>query len=325
MVQTKNKVFLYIGAGLASDMEYFVAQAPYRLVLIEPNPDLAEYLEEQCAQNSFIRFKPNAIWPDPTQTSLQVFNHFEMSSLEPSDHLSEIFPGIELEKTVTVHTMTPDDLLNHYYHPENTTNVIIDVPGADIKILETMISSEHFSSLGEIYIQSDDLSLFPDSKKINTLCDALEGYGFKKCAHSQTNHVKFAFDPTFAQHAETQRLAKKAQVDSNALSARNKELQQKLDEVRGAQERAEARKEEAERETAELSNKVQALQKRLDMSLQLQSISQSNLMDLQQKYAALQLANSKTEDLLKALYDKLSDVRHFLGDQSRDDDNEMSE
>lgn len=328
--QTGKRVFLYIGAGLASDMDYFVARSPSRLVLIEPNPDLAEYLEEQCARHAFLRFQPHAICTDPEEAHLHIFNHFEMSSLSPSDHLFDVFPGLELEKTVAVETMTPHELLSRHRHSDRATTVIIDVPGAAAELLEAMLASEHLPAIGEIYVKPDDPVIFPDGIEIVAWQGRLRSHGFKLCDHAETDQVKFVFDPLCAELADTQRLLGKAQKRNDDLVAQNEDLRRELEEEaqkvlklhEQAQEENTAQVaeiedlrrqlEKATREKSVLTTDAETRQRRLDVALKMQAIAQSNLSDLQRKYSDLRLEHEQLETLLQTLYARLSEARHYL-------------
>ncbi|PFG08985.1 hypothetical protein [Marinobacter sp. LV10MA510-1] len=236
---------LHIGAGQVSELSQWLESGAQNIVLVEPNPILAEKLRKQTAGAPEITVVEAAITTNTGNNELSEYNLPEASSLRAATGLKTLFPGLKAVNIHIVATLTPLQLIEqHGPTPGQLATLALQAPGEEYSILQALIETDQLKHFGQLVITTNLESLYQGSTDAKTLLNTLEKYGYDiiredqkdpdwPTLHLQRNPLKDQIrqlkqELQKAQAENQQALAEHAQ----ASAEREKTLEQQLNAVK---------------------------------------------------------------------------------------------
>ncbi len=171
---------LHIGAGEASELPQLLETGAERIVLVEPNPELAERLRQRTALHPRVTVVEAAITTSWANNQLKEYNLPEACSLHPATGLKTLFPGLKVKSTHTVATLSPDQLLvEHGPQSGQRALLAIQVPGEEHALLQKLISTDQLKNFSELRVSANPKPYYQGSVAAENTLQALVDYGYQ--------------------------------------------------------------------------------------------------------------------------------------------------
>ena len=213
---------LHIGAGQAAELDQWLACGAQSIVLVEPNPVLAEQLRQKTAHQPQVKIVEVAVTPELSNNQLNEYNVPGVNSLRAATGLKTIFPGLQVINTHTVKTLSPEQLLEKYMALSGQeATLIITAAGEEQAILQALIASDQLKAFNQIEVTTGVEPLFESSVSKHELLSSLQNYGYELTDEIQS-------DPDWV----------KLQLQRNPLKDQIAQLQAELIEKEKALEEA---------------------------------------------------------------------------------------
>lgn len=249
---------LHIGAGQASELPQWLETGAKQIVLVEPNPELAEQLRQKTAQHPQIAVVEAAITTEPTNNQLQEYNLPEASSLRQTTGLKALFPGLKTLSTHGVATLTPAQLLEQFpLAPNQPATLVLQAAGEEHDILQALIKTDQLKCFSELNLHANPEPYYKGSVEAEKTLKALTEYGYDIANENQK-------DPDWPSWKLTRNPLKRQvsdlQVENQELKANNEKLEKTLSQNKQQQEKA---SKQFELQEAEAGKKVAELEQSL--------------------------------------------------------------
>lgn len=334
-------VILYLGAGQGRDLAGVLAQPARRIVLVEPNSDCLPVLKEFAADDDRIEILSLAVAGKTGKAPFYACNFADLSSLHRPTRLSELFPGLRVEETREVETLSMERVLQRVApEPEGSNLLIVDATADAQTVVEGLEQADDPSLFETVILRGAAESLYEDSQPLGVLAERLQSIGYS--ALSETTE-----DPDFPEYRlqispqalELKRLrslledaeqrASRAEELSEQLDAAQKQLAATSEEASGAA--ASAAKLQAvqsqqldqmqQLEKAEEAARINAQEARqreniandnLAVALRSQAMMQADLEDLRRRHQEVLKIKGEQQSLLEALKPRLQEAARYL-------------
>src|SRR5690554_1213798 len=206
---------IHIGAGQASELPQWLEAGAKQIVLVEPNPGLAEQLRQRTAQHPQVTVLEAAITTNPANNQLHEYNLPEASSLHAPTGLKTLFPGLKAIATHTVATLDPEQLLaDHGPESGQPAMLVLQTPGEEHAIIQALISCGQLNRFGDLHLAANPEPYYQGSASAEQTLQALVEHGYDITQNNQQ-------DPDWP----TWYLARDLQKD--IIEALKKELEEK--------------------------------------------------------------------------------------------------
>lgn len=170
---------LHIGAGMATELNAWLATGAQRIVLVEPNPTLCKRLRNTALLHSTVTVVEAAITSDPRCSSLKEYNMLEASSLRQANALCARYPGLKTTKQHTVVTLSPGQLLEQYGPEAGQPAILaIQAPGEEQSILQDLIASDQLKCFSQLMVSVSREPLYEGWRPPRSILGALQEYGY---------------------------------------------------------------------------------------------------------------------------------------------------
>ena len=291
---------LYIGAGLASDLDSYLARDPDRIVLVEPNPALKDDLALLCEAHEGVRHLPYGITATGGARQLTVYNLFDISSFSEPLELLEHYPGAVVDKSPIVQTLTPDDLLPTLDLPAGVAHtLVIDTPGSEFEILDAFARGGALALFENLILTLPNHPLFKGHERVADIPGLLEAAGYggparqDDPANPDWRTETYRFDPNIGR--------------LHALRARIEELEANARTDRAALSAAEADAETANEALSRLKSEAKAARKSAERHKSRRRALQADLREARAALAAQTEAGAAARDSRDALQARLEE------------------
>jgi predicted O-methyltransferase YrrM len=230
---------IFIGAGRCHELADLLTDNLARLILVEPQPRLAQELRRRTAGHPNVEVIEAAVAPGGAPTRLKVFNIPELSSLRKPTGLYDAFPGLKVVNEFEVDILAPDLLIDWpELQPGQGNQLILDAPGEETAIMQALLDANRAAVFERIDMISGRTALFETDPTGTELLDRLadEDYDIDQYCEAaadservvwriRRNHLR-AENPELRekQESERERLDRK-------LKSQESRLQEKLEKV----------------------------------------------------------------------------------------------
>lgn len=181
--KSMNHTILHIGAGEGLDIERQLASKPKRLILIEPNPDIAARLREKTRVLSNVEVHELAVTASVRAVhvaSLHEYNWNTASSLQEAAQLAQLFPGLQLVHIHEVEALSPVALIERLeLNNKEEHSLIIEAPGVENGIIEALCDSRQIGMFSTLTLSCPCSSLHTASAEPTDLVSRLIDFGFE--------------------------------------------------------------------------------------------------------------------------------------------------
>ena len=276
---------LHIGAGEANNLPQLLLTGAEQITLVEPNPGLAKKLRLRTAQHSQVNVVEAAITSNSANNQLTEYNLPEACGLHPVTGLKNLFPGLKVNATYTVKTLSPDQLLAEY-GPQSGQQALlsIEAPGEEHALLETLIKTDQLKQFKELRVNANPTPYFEGSVAAENTLQSLVDYGYQIKVEDEQNPDWPSWE-----------LSRDPLVDrNNTLLAENEELRACTKHLEEILKQAQQQKTQAEKQNEQLQQKLR--QKRDSISELTKDLASAN-----EKIEAQLGMNTKLDELEKKI------------------------
>lgn len=171
---------LHVGAGQSKELPQLLDSGAEKIILVEPNPVLAEQLRLKTAEITQVTVVEAAITNSPANDQLHEYNLSEASSMYPATGLKTLFPGLKLSATHTVATVRPEQLLAEHGPQSGQLALLhIQVPGGEHALLQTLINTDQLKHFSDLRVNANPKPYYLGSVAAKETLEALVDYGYE--------------------------------------------------------------------------------------------------------------------------------------------------
>ena len=178
-----NHTIVHIGAGEGNDIEEQLTVNPKKLILIEPNPDIAAYLREKTRGWINVQVHEIAVTASVKEeqlVTLHEYNWNSASSLLDAAQLAQLYPGLQLVRNHQVKALSPAALIERLVlDKEENNTLIIEAPAVEMGIIEALCDSGQIEVFSVLTLRCPITGLYTDGTNPMKTVSRLEEYGFE--------------------------------------------------------------------------------------------------------------------------------------------------
>src|SRR5690625_438998 len=169
---------VHIGAGRGRELNDYLASPAQQIILVEPNPRLVAELRRLGEADARIRVVEAAVSNSSADNLLQEYNLPDVNSLYTATGLRQLFPGLRLLGQLPVSTLTGQELLDHCALEGEDNTLIIEAPGAELAIVETLTEAGGIDKFSRIAINCAEEPLYDSPSHAAAVHKLLQEQGF---------------------------------------------------------------------------------------------------------------------------------------------------
>ena len=171
---------VHIGAGSGAELPVYREFSRTRILLIEPQPDMAGRLRRDTAAMPNVEVRQLAVAAQDGEATLQLFNLPGFSGLQRPTGLSELFPGLAPAGAVTVQTASLPDLVAAHGIERAANNwLVLDAPGAAAVVTDTLAGNGLDEYFSHVFFHAGRNELFEGVEPFGVLMDQLRPLGYQ--------------------------------------------------------------------------------------------------------------------------------------------------
>jgi hypothetical protein len=322
---------IHIGAGTGRDLPAYLTANPAAVTLIEADPETAAQLSVTAAAHPSVTVIEAAVSANLRKRAFRRTNFSDLNSFRKPTGLQELFPGLRTLSREAVKPTDPVRLVRDLDLSRKGSNLlVIEAPGEALGILKALKTADLLLGFDAIRLQEGYEALYhlaPTAQDIRSfLVDA--GYLVEFETNPEDPERPYLSARVDRKALETARrisdltnaATQKAEEQRARLEKRDSEIKQLQEDRDAAAQKAEeqrARLEEVEREAEAMRDELAGAQQNLSVSLRLQMLHDTDLKNLQQRYASLLQSKDAQDKLLERLTVSLSNAARYL--QEMDD------
>ncbi|MGY6531825.1 hypothetical protein [Glycocaulis sp.] len=259
------RTLVYVGAGDGSSIDEAEISELEHITLVEPHPDLAESLAERFKGKKSVKLLRAAVCPGGQPASLTLFNLAELSSLKTPTGITELFPGLRSIGQAAVETISLKSLIDlHIGAGKKPAALVLDAPGVEKDILLDA-GHEALQSFEEIVVFAGERPLYQGAGTADEISKLLSDARFELVARTSDELGRIRL--TFFNNRKLLELEKalananaskeKAENETAELKTRREELKAERDKLRNERDEAKKAREKLEARLQELEAAVE--------------------------------------------------------------------
>ncbi|WP_432697894.1 hypothetical protein ACQUQP_05995 [Marinobacterium sp. YM272] len=155
---------IHVGAGLGIEVAVYLTACAGEIILVEPNPKLADQLRKQTSNEPQVTVIEAAITTNPAYNQLYEYNLPEACGLHTATGLKKLFPGLKIHTVNTVVTLTPQQLLQeHAPEPGQSALLVLETPGEEYAIIKDLVNAGKLKKFSHIDVSANPEAYYQDS------------------------------------------------------------------------------------------------------------------------------------------------------------------
>ena len=301
----KFKQLVWLGAGNATEPKGLIEQAE-SCVLVEAREDAYQNLVGIFSNTNNVVVKQGVISPEGGDVTFYRYNLPEFSALHKATGLTQLFPGLKLERQDTVISQNIAELLSEVKVAGEDNVLVIDIVDISLNLLQLLHAEHLLHCFGRILLISSHEALYEEASKGDELTQFMHNQGFYLALEDKT-------DPDLPWHTFVSNPLWKELKQAKQHEA---ELNKQLDTQR--QQLAEQAKQAVQRE-AELKSQLETQQQQwaaqAKQAEQREAELKSQLETQQQQQVAQAKQTEQREADLKKQLDVLNQQLDTLNQQ----------
>lgn len=309
---------IHIGAGRAEELHAYQASGAEQIVLVEPNPLLADRLRRTTQSDSKVKVLQLAVTENSEKNQLLEFNLPEASSIHKPTELTKLFPGLKLLNQHAVDTSTFAGLIENSQLKGNSNVLVIQAPGSELEIVSALAASDASDSFSQVHVTCAELPLFESESKAKSVLKVLKELGFEESEKDNTNPDWPEWKLTFNAYArkvkvlksKNRKLTQVLEETNGSLNQQQKELQESKAIAKSRLKEIESLKTNLTETEAEAQRQAEATQKELQVAnakcAEIEKRAEdlnAKVKQLEERMAAEQNAKQQAEAKQKELQD----------------------
>lgn len=170
---------VYAGAGTASSLDSLRQLAARRLILMEPNPQLAADLRNKLRVDKGEELLEVGLSADSGKKTLHIYNNARESSLIDTNGATEHFPNLRLVRQIDIECKTLSDLAGHYGVEQGVTNLLIlEITGMEGPLL-AKVDEDVLQLFSNLIVRTAEVPLYGNDSHEQAIVKRLAEIGFK--------------------------------------------------------------------------------------------------------------------------------------------------
>ncbi|WP_341938862.1 hypothetical protein [Marinimicrobium sp. C2-29] len=310
---------LHIGAGHADELPEYLNTNTKRIVLVEPNPKLAENLRRQAAEDERVEVLEVAVSDDPQRNLLSEYNIPEAASVYKPDGLYKLYPGLRSIAQHSVEVRQPAALVADVLPAGESNLLVVQAPGAEQGIIKALAAENLLERISHLLLTSPEEPCYTSGSAAPEVLDALKEGGFEVAKEDHSNpdwpqwHLTFDARAHTIKVLRTENEQQKQRIQSLAASLDDERkkaeanTQNLANELKQEKEQAAALKTELENRTNQLKQEGQKLQEANAKQAKTQDLA-NELQQEKEQVAALKTELENRTNQLKQGEQKLQEV-----------------
>lgn len=285
------ETIVHIGAGEGRELTAYLNSNAKRIVLVEPNPTLAEHLRQHARNDARVEVLEVAVNDGPEQHQLREYNLPEASSLHEPTGLRRLYPSLQVRTSYTVQVLTPDALVAELELEKGANLLVVQAPGAEQAVVEGLAEKDLLKRFEHIWLTAPEQAYFDSNSQWSAILATLESAGYTHQPGKTDNHEW----PSWVLHRHP--LAERVET----LTA---ELEQRIEWHNNRKKEAETLKEALEQERKaheETANKLKETQGWLTNRKKQVADFEEKVKDLQARLEEQTTQNSRFDELAERL------------------------
>ncbi|MGH1413621.1 MAG: FkbM family methyltransferase, partial [Pelagimonas sp.] len=222
---------LLIGAPAPDVLADLLTQPRARVVLAEPDPDLAAKIEADYDGHPSLKVIAAAVCARSGRGELVSYNQPGLRSLHPATaHLKRLFPGLKPRARSDVRTITIKQFLQQAGKLEGTVELRLETGGEEADILRGLIQAGGLENVAQIVLHCGVEPLFEGAEPLAVSAGVLRAEGFALEAQEGDDpdwpELRFGRDPLVAElRRELETLGNAHRSAKTAHAAKTKALE----------------------------------------------------------------------------------------------------
>lgn len=314
---------LHIGAGQCQELPAYLESSAKRIILVEPNPNLADFLRQRTKDENRVQVLEVAITDDPKLNHLTEYNLPEATSLYQPTGLKELFPGLRSTTTHIVTVKTPQALLEELSLADQRSLLVIQAPGAEKSIVHGLSGHSLMDCFSDLMVTANPQPFYKSNSYAEPVLAELKEQGYDirgnddqdaewpqwhltanplgKKLKKLGEEKQILIDELQKSKNELDKANALAEKRENELEASCKKIEEENKKLTERANNLDEKTKKSEKRAEELAGRVEELKKRRDTL-------QKQLGDEQQAHKATQ---KELETLKKELESSLSQLEHY--------------
>lgn len=149
--QETNGTILHLGAGECTELPLYLATQAEKIILLEPNPELAHALRQCVSHEPRVSVIEAAVAEKSGECVLYCYNANFLATINPIDEPPLRWPGLREERQVKVKTLSLHELLSQVNLTQDKKHwMVIECVGEEKTVLQALAKEEqtiHYISL----------------------------------------------------------------------------------------------------------------------------------------------------------------------------------
>lgn len=248
------ETIVHIGAGEGQEVASYLNSNAKRVVLVEPNPTLAERLRQYSSRDDRVEVLELAVDQDPKRTLLREYNLTEAASLYEPTALSNLYPSLQARQSHTVNVLTPDELLIKLQLGQGPNLLVVQAPGAEQAVIAGLLESNQLKRFQQLRVTVPEQAYYDNDSRASVVLDALREAGYT-CESGETSNADW---PCWVLRRHP--LTEKVEELETQLQTLRQDLEQRTEKLKETQGWLTSRK----KQLADAEEKIKGLQARLE-------------------------------------------------------------
>jgi FkbM family methyltransferase len=144
---------IHIGAGRCRELDAYAEAGIPRIILIEPNPNLAERLRKREYSPGVLEVVEAAVAEASGTADLLILNVLEMSSLRTPMGLEQLYPNVAVRERCRVNVISIHDLVTRARETGGRRSLaIIDAPGEEGALVDAILSRTNGKAFSDLLV-----------------------------------------------------------------------------------------------------------------------------------------------------------------------------
>ncbi|WP_342804835.1 hypothetical protein [Alteromonas sp. M12] len=173
-----NEVLIWLGAGQIEAPSLNFDKFD-EVVLVEARLEQVAALRKRFSNNDKVKIIHGVVSDKAQKSDFSRYSLGEYSALSSASGLKELFPGLELIELEKVETQCATDILSEFAEKSVSITLVLDVLDLNHLILKSIIDSECWQKINDIYLPIPDLSLYEDAATVSDFLTLLKSQGFE--------------------------------------------------------------------------------------------------------------------------------------------------
>lgn len=286
---------LHIGAGKGDELSCYLSSNAKRIILVEPNPTLAESLRQRAVSDKRVQVLELAISDNASLNQLVEYNLPEATSLYHPTGLQKVFPGLRIITQHLVDSQTPEQFLEKYPVEGDHNLLILQAPGAEWGIVNNLIKSQRLSAFCGVQLTGSPGVYYDGGSSVEDILDIIKEHGFDVLAQddccSDWVDVTLRFNPL---HRELEEVNAQLNSTRRDLTEKEKRIERLTTEL-----------EEKNTQLVENDQRIEQLKKELQAKNNVLDAKSEEINDLKFKNRRLNDTNNDIQARQQILEEEL--------------------